>query len=111
MGERIEPDGLSAGSLKSNIGDNALLGMQKHLGQLLMSEHLLKYHACIKRNLLVFVSLQSIENDFLLLRARADMFDSGMSSPNLTAEQVVEDLYDILSRFKIELPDMNDKSV
>lgn len=71
-----------------------------------MAEHLLEDHAGIQCDFFALVAIEGSENDIGLA---AEILYGGPSGANLPAKEVIEDLGDIFSRFKLEAFDVGHK--
>lgn len=82
--------------------------MQKHLGQILVSQHFSKDHARVESNVCILVALERREEHF---RLRGEVLYGRPTGTDLTTQQIVEDLRGVFSRLKFEPPHVGDKQL
>ena len=71
-----------------------------------MTKHLAEDHASVECNVFVFVTIKGSKQNFTL---PGDVFDSRPASTDLSPEEIVEDLHDVLPGLEIEARDVDDK--
>ena len=71
-----------------------------------MAKHFAEDHASVKRNVFVLVTIKGSKQNFAL---PGDVFDRRPASTDLSPEEVVEDLHDVLPGLKVEARDVDDK--
>lgn len=76
-----------------------LIRVQQNLAQLLVLQHLLEHHARVERDLLILIPRERRKDD---VRLRRQILDSGPPRANLSSEEVVEYLHDVLPGLKLE---------
>ena len=71
-----------------------------------MTKHFAKDHASVECNVFVLVAIKGGEQNFAL---PGDVFDSWPASTDLSPEEIVKDLHDVLPGLKVEACDVDDK--
>jgi hypothetical protein len=71
-----------------------------------VTKHLAEDHASVECNVFVLVAIKGSKQDFAL---PGDVFDSRPAGTDLSPQEIVENLHDVLPGLEIEARDVDDK--